>query len=665
MGRKVVGAEAFTANGEYWRQYPGSMKAQGDWALAFGINCFKFHTYQHQPSLADKPGMTMCGFYGVNWHRNQTWWPMVDSYHRYLTHCQMMLQEGRPVSDILYLLPEGAPMVFQPPKDAFLEGEFLDRKGYSFDGCAPEIFISRAEFINGKIEFKNGASYSVLVLPRIDAMTPELMRKILECAKAGVKIIGDVPVKSPSLSGYPKCDEEVSALANQINESKIISENLGMARLANEALRMQAKWIWSCGEKNIMMQPHGTRWFKKTFSVEDVSEIRGACIAVTADNAYRLFINGEKVGDGIDFHFVGQYDIKRLIKSGNNVIEVCADNWDSKPNPAGLIAACVIKYANGKETAIKTDDSWVCTMNRGFDGEKDRPVQMFGGYKTGPWRLRVPNDALYQSYEQTAAILSEAGLPPDFETTGDLRYIHRRLKGKDIYFVGNRLDKMQTAKCRFRVEKAKSAEWWNPLDGETYALADWECNKGIIEIVLTLGPGESGFVVFSTENSNAVKVKPQEGNSIKVVDGPWMVSFDPTWGGPEKIEFKKLEDWSKHPNWGISHYSGIATYRKFVVCDQEPQHISLGDVANLARVKLNGKDLGSVWCPPWRVKIPAGVWKEGENLLEIEVANLWANRLIGDASLPESKRLTKTTVNPYKKSERLRRSGLLGPVCLE
>jgi hypothetical protein len=224
---------------------------------------------------------------------------------------------------------------------------------------------------------------------------------------------------------------------------------------------------------------------------------------------------------------------------------------------------------------------------------------------------------------------------------------------------------MQTAKCRFRVEKAKSAEWWNPLDGETYALADWECNKGIIEIVLTLGPGESGFVVFSTENSNAVKVKPQEGNSIKVVDGPWMVSFDPTWGGPEKIEFKKLEDWSKHPNWGISHYSGIATYRKFVVCDQEPQHISLGDVANLALVKLNGKDLGSVWCPPWRVKIPAGVWKEGENLLEIEVANLWANRLIGDASLPESKRLTRTTVNPYKKSERLRRSGLFGPVCLE
>ena len=85
MGRPVVGAEAFTASGEYWKPYPCSMKAQGDWALCFGINCFKFHTYQHQPSMTDKPGMTMCGFYGVNWHRNQTWWPMVDSYHRDLT----------------------------------------------------------------------------------------------------------------------------------------------------------------------------------------------------------------------------------------------------------------------------------------------------------------------------------------------------------------------------------------------------------------------------------------------------------------------------------------------------------------------------------------------------------------------------------------------------
>ena len=102
-----------------------------------------------------------------------------------------------------------------------------------------------------------------------------------------------------------------------------------------------------------------------------------------------------------------------------------------------------------------------------------------------------------------------------------------------------------------------------------------------------------------------------------------------------------------------------------VTSKEAPTSISLGDVSNLARVKLNGKDLGSVWCWPWRVAVPEGVWKDGENLLEIEVANLWANRLIGDASLPAEKRLTRTTVNPHKPGDPLRKSGLFGPVCLE
>jgi hypothetical protein len=80
---------------------------------------------------------------------------------------------------------------------------------------------------------------------------------------------------------------------------------------------------------------------------------------------------------------------------------------------------------------------------------------------------------------------------------------------------------------------------------------------------------------------------------------------------------------------------------------------------------LNGTDLGAVWCPPWRVAVPAGVWKEGDNDLVIEVANLWRNRLIGDASLPEDKRLTRTTVNPHRPNSPLRRSGLFGPVTLQ
>ena len=109
-GISLVPAEAFTAGeNEGWKQYPGSMKAQGDWAFAAGINRFFFHTFQHQlPGDQWKPGITM-GPYGVHWDRGQTWWPMAEGYHRYITRCQFILQQGRTVADILYLTPEGAP----------------------------------------------------------------------------------------------------------------------------------------------------------------------------------------------------------------------------------------------------------------------------------------------------------------------------------------------------------------------------------------------------------------------------------------------------------------------------------------------------------------------------------------------------------------------------
>ena len=128
MGRPIVSAESFTGGG--LDAYPWSLKNQGDWAFCVGINRFVFHTWAHQ-ALGDayKPGMTM-GPYGVHWHRNQTWWPMVSAYHRYLTRCSELLRQGVTVSDVLYLTPEGTPQVFQPPPSA-LEGSgpLADKKG--------------------------------------------------------------------------------------------------------------------------------------------------------------------------------------------------------------------------------------------------------------------------------------------------------------------------------------------------------------------------------------------------------------------------------------------------------------------------------------------------------------------------------------------------------
>ena len=160
MGGPIVSSEAFTGVTE-WQQYPWSMKNQGDWAFCMGINRFVYHTFAHKPLGAEyRPGMTM-GPYGVHWDRGQTWWPMVSDYHKYISRCSHLLRRGATVSDILYLTPEGAPHVFRAPPSALAESEmegWPDKKGYGFDGCSPNILMSRAEVKDGRIVFPGGTS---------------------------------------------------------------------------------------------------------------------------------------------------------------------------------------------------------------------------------------------------------------------------------------------------------------------------------------------------------------------------------------------------------------------------------------------------------------------------------------------------------------------------
>jgi len=166
------------------------------------------------------------------------------------------------------------------------------------------------------------------------------------------------------------------------------------------------------------------------------------------------------------------------------------------------------------------------------------------------------------------------------------------------------------------------------------------------------------------------------------------VSFDPEWGGPKRIQFDKLTEWTLRPEDGIKYYSGIAVYHKtfdlpLLANNKEGRLLlNLGEVKNIARVKLNGKDLGVVWTAPWQVDITDAVLAKG-NQLEIEVANLWPNRLIGDERLPDdgikndqwpewltsgmprrSKRFTFTTFRHYTATSPLLPSGLKGPVTV-
>ena len=262
-GLPVVAAESFTADSpEAWKKYPGNMKNQGDWAFCMGINRFFYHTFAHKP-LPDKyrPGMTM-GPYGVHWDRGQTWWTMADAYHKYISRCQFVLSQGKAVADILYLTPEGAPQVFLPPGSA-LDGTSVmpDKKGYSFDGCSPVLPDEKCCCKRGFDRIsRRVVPTRYLVLPEIETMTPELVAKLGELVKEGATVIGNPPVKSPSLVNYPGCDSIVRSLSENIwgkgeLPHKLTARKYGSGRILYGQMLKEGVSVYSGSKDSINLYP--------------------------------------------------------------------------------------------------------------------------------------------------------------------------------------------------------------------------------------------------------------------------------------------------------------------------------------------------------------------------------------------------------------------------
>jgi hypothetical protein len=280
-------------------------------------------------------------------------------------------------------------------------------------------------------------------------------------------------------------------------------------------------------------------------------------------------------------------------------------------------------------------------------------------------------------------ILRDDGIAPDFAHSGSdafIDFIHRRVGEADIYFLANRKDRPESEGCEFRVS-GRQPELWDPVSGRRRDLPQFASRNGVTSLPLEFEPHGSMFVVFRRA-ATAPKGKGA-GNFPKftpVVElaGAWQVSFDPDWFYPTNelsgeaakgvITFDRLVDWSKRPEPAIRHFSGTATYRKAFDAPRATRNqsvfLDLGTVRETARVRLNGKDVGVVWCAPWRVEITDAL-KPGKNHLEIEVMNLWPNRLIGDAGLPSGAQRTRTNIRTFKKTSPLRSSGLLGPVTIQ
>ncbi|MET0364414.1 MAG: glycosyl hydrolase [Sphingobium sp.] len=269
------------------------------------------------------------------------------------------------------------------------------------------------------------------------------------------------------------------------------------------------------------------------------------------------------------------------------------------------------------------------------------------------------------------AALRTVGSAPDFRFTGgtagaEIPFVHRKLADGDSYFLVNRKDAPEVIEAHFRVT-GKAPELWHAETGTAEAVS-YRIVDGETIVPLTLRGEESVHVVFrKAAPADALAIKKLDPVSLGRIEGPWTVRFQPGRGAPDSATLDMLKPLNENTDPGIKYFSGMATYAHDFDAPKgwktgQPLWIDLGDVREIAEVSVNGKVAGTAWHAPYRVDIGA-VAKPGRNRIEVKVANLWINRLIGDRQ-PGARKVTWTALPTYRADAPLKPSGLIGPVEL-
>jgi hypothetical protein len=647
-GKPILGAESFTAaDQERWLEHPATYKALGDKAMCAGVNRFVFHRYAMQPWLNYKPGMTM-GPWGLHYERTETWWNMIQPWHEYLARCHYLLRQGKFYADICYLQPESAPQSYR--------GHELH--GYDFDVCSAEVVLTRMKVKDGRLVLPDGMNYGVLALPNTTEMTPKLLRKIKELADAGAKIVGKPPVKSPSLSDYPHCDEEVKQLTEELwGKGKIVADKTPEEVLRSQGMRsdfhgeIDLNWIHRRdGNTDIYFVANGTRqpksttcifrvlgkqpelWNPETGSIENVPEYYeidgGTCIPLRFEPSESVFVVFRKPSTKSD-------GIVAFTRDGKPIVDLQA-----RKEPI-----VIQKATYGVLTDVAKTRDVTAKVQKLLDGGSDRfhVARMAEGDDPAFGIVKT----LIVQYTIGGKPAKATGQDPD---TVDLRGV---------------LAAERVAEVHADKQGGLSIDAWKP-----------------------------GRYELKTSSGKKLTAEVKDLPPAKEVTGSWEVRFAPNWGAPEKVTFDKLLSWSERPEEGVKYFSGTANYIKKLDIPKDMLganrrlYLDLGNVQIMSRVKLNGKDLGILWKTPYSVDITEAA-KAGENALEIEVVNLWPNRLIGDEQLPEDSdrnsdgtlkkwpdwvldgkssptgRFTFTSWRLWRKGSTLLESGLLGPVQLQ
>ncbi|MHB8862025.1 MAG: glycosyl hydrolase [Pirellulaceae bacterium] len=747
FGNKVVGAEAFTSGDqERWREHPALLKALGDQVFCQGINRFVFHRYAMQPWVeARLPGMTM-GPWGQHYERTQTWWDWTVEWHTYLARCQHLLRQGLYVADICYIQPEAPPQGPRdyprkgydwdecPPDAVLTRMSVQDGRVVLPDGMSYRLLVlpdsqTMTPLLLEKIKQLVAAGATVLGprptmspslsnYPHCDEEIVRLSEELWgDCDGHRIKqhdfgqghvLWGMTPEEALKAAGVPA--DFVSSLPLHHIHRRV--ETTDLYFVANpQPYELTA----TCSFRITGKTPEF--WWPQSGRRENAAvfqEENGVThVAVPLEQRGSVFIVF-RTPCGTDDPIV------ELMHNGKPVVSATA---------AAPLQVVVTKARYGVlDDPQRTRDVTEKVQRKVDQGEYrfavtsvaagDDPA--FGVVKTlavdytiedQPFTVKAVDGAMIQLSANAFHVQIDKaryGVLSDPQRTRDVREKLQRLvdAGERSFRVARMADGDDPA---FLVVKTLDLEFtWNGqrvhLIGTDPEVIDLIPPAALPPPAAIVRNGDEGTTQLEVREPGEYQSTRKSGSRHDVeltnlpapvpVTGPWEVRFTPGWGVSSDMTFEQLVAWNEHTDPAVQHFSGTATYRKTLSIPSEVLKsqkcrldLELGEVQVMARVTLNGQDLGTLWKPPFRVDI-TNIVKVGDNMLEIQVVNLWPNRMIGDEHLPEDSerhpngtlktwpqwltagqpsptgRYTFTSWRLWKKEDALLRSGLLGPVTL-
>lgn len=748
-GKTYVGAESFTSGppSGRWQNYPGLLKQLGDAVWCLGVNRYIFHRYAQQPWSPDVvPGMTM-GQWGTHFDRTNTWWEQSREWMRYIARSQFLLQQGRFGADVLFFGGENAPASGVNHVELKRAGYDYDGVGTDLIG---RLQVENGELVlPGGMRYKllvlpeektmtpalaaklrelveNGAN----ILGSKPARTPGMAPDAAFAASAdalwgnspapagefrkvgkGNVIHGVTPDQAlqkmgvkPQLAGPLQIhwiqrvagDRTIFFISNQ--SGKAFHGDLGfrvsgMTPSLFDPLtgNVSVAPVWSAANEvtnvAISLPPSGSVFVvfgpsnsKAAYARHEFESLSPAPEPVV--NSPKLTIRSAKYGV-LSASLPKCVDVTEQLRdalSGGS-LKIEASN-DLAGDPAdNVVKALFVEYsAGGRNHVIRVPEHKTLTLPA---AGQTGPVEIIGAVygdipdvmKAFPKRIEV------DLTEKLSSMIVDGALSVS---------ISNDLVGKDPqYGVPKQM------RVEYTLDGVPGVVTVAENQNLRLPVAAWRSVPPAPVIrsgeLVSFAKERHTFVKADASRASIVTSAPQAPVSLT---GPWQVSFQAGRGAPASATFDRLVSLHEHADPAIRYFSGTAVWKTSF--DVPPSalsgsksaiHLDLGRVAVIAEVKLNGQDLGILWCDPFRLDVTKFL-KPGSNQIEVAVTNLWVNRLIGDEQepadvewagkplakwpdwfvkhepRPSKNRLTFTTWHHWQKGDALKPSGLIGPVLL-